>query len=156
METLLRCLADHNTSLHEIRLQATDEEASSILERIDYWLELNRAGRCLVKESLPVPVSGPGPRPLLAEGDHHHEDNGNGDDNYNYNDREVDDHHDDDHDPSAASNLQDGCHGPNRRHRERVPMGLWPTVLEKSNARPDSIFYLVREALSPRISNYRR
>mmetsp|Transcript_32845 Transcript_32845/g.77526 ORF Transcript_32845/g.77526 Transcript_32845/m.77526 type:complete len:149 (-) Transcript_32845:239-685(-) len=148
METLLRCLAEHNTSLHEIRLQATDEEAGSILERIDYWLELNRAGRCLVKESLPVPVPAPGP--LLAEGDHHHEDNGNGTDN----DREVDDHHD--HDPSEASNLQDGCHGPNRRHRERVPMGLWPTVLEKSNARPDSIFYLVREGLSPRISNYRR
>jgi len=37
------------------------------------------------------------------------------------------------------------------RNSSGVPSGLWPLVLVKTNQDPDSIFYLVREGLSPRI-----
>merc|ERR1712157_549391 len=53
MKTILRCLQLHNTSLHKICLQAFDEEGQQLIEEIDYWLKLNRAGRFLIKLCLP-------------------------------------------------------------------------------------------------------
>ena len=55
MKTILRCLQLHNTSLHKIGLQAFDEEGQRLIGEINYWLKLNRAGRFLIKLSLPSP-----------------------------------------------------------------------------------------------------
>lgn len=53
LKAILRCLQLHNTSLHTIGLQAFDEEGERIIEEIKYWLKLNKAGRFLIKSSLP-------------------------------------------------------------------------------------------------------
>jgi Ran GTPase-activating protein (RanGAP) involved in mRNA processing and transport len=52
LKTILRCLKQHNTSLHKIGLQAFDEEGKRIIEEISYWVKLNRAGRYLIKSCL--------------------------------------------------------------------------------------------------------
>jgi len=49
MNIILRCLQKHNTSLHKIGLQAFDEEGKQLIEEINYWLKLNKAGRYLIK-----------------------------------------------------------------------------------------------------------
>jgi Leucine Rich repeat len=83
LRTILECVEHHNTSLHEIRLQAFSEEGEKVLREIDHWLALNKAGRYLIQSAAPVPES------------------------------------------------------------------LWPSVLAKSNRDPNSLFYLLREAIGP-------
>ena len=51
LETLLKCLELHNTSLHSITAQALDEESEKLVSRIAYWTDLNKAGRYLVHSS---------------------------------------------------------------------------------------------------------
>mmetsp|Transcript_17314 Transcript_17314/g.42061 ORF Transcript_17314/g.42061 Transcript_17314/m.42061 type:complete len:588 (-) Transcript_17314:338-2101(-) len=51
LETLLKCLERHNTSLHSIKAQALDEESEKLVTRITYWTDLNKAGRYLVHSS---------------------------------------------------------------------------------------------------------
>mmetsp|Transcript_17315 Transcript_17315/g.42064 ORF Transcript_17315/g.42064 Transcript_17315/m.42064 type:complete len:572 (-) Transcript_17315:136-1851(-) len=51
LETLLKCLELHNTSLHSIKAQALDEESEQLVTRIRYWTDLNKAGRYLVHSS---------------------------------------------------------------------------------------------------------
>jgi len=51
MKTILRCLQKHNTSIHKIGLQAFDEEGKQLIEEINYWLKLNKAGRYLIRAS---------------------------------------------------------------------------------------------------------
>ena len=51
METLLKCLELHNTSLHSIKVQALDKESEKLVSRIAYWTDLNKAGRYLVHSS---------------------------------------------------------------------------------------------------------
>jgi hypothetical protein len=55
MRLILRCLQEHNTSLHKIGLQAFDEEGKQLIEEINYWLKLNKAGRYLIKSCLASP-----------------------------------------------------------------------------------------------------
>ena len=105
MNAILGCLKDHNTSLQTVSLEAITEEEKRIEEQIKYWLDLNKAGRCLIKSTTSATTM------------------------------------------STTSSASSG--------QERVPMGLWPLALEKSKMHPDSIFYLVREGLSPKIANYR-
>eukprot|EP00536_Pseudo-nitzschia_multiseries_P015144 jgi/Psemu1/41432/gm1.41432_g len=140
MEALLQCVVEHNTSLHEIRLQvhALDEEGTAVVAKLEYWLGLNRAGRCLVKESMPayayassktsskasasMPTTSSPPKPSKGTAT-------------------------DDTDASTNSEDRRSRSDQQERKRERVPMGLWSRVLEKSKTHPDSIFYLVREGL---------
>ena len=51
MKVILRCLQNHNTSLHKVGLQAFDEKGRRLIEKINYWLKLNRAGRYLIKSN---------------------------------------------------------------------------------------------------------
>lgn len=57
MKSILRCLKKHNTSLHKIGLQAFDEEGKRLIEEINHWLKLNKAGRYLIKSSLASPLA---------------------------------------------------------------------------------------------------
>jgi len=107
MNAILHCLKDHNTSLQIVCLEAITEEEKRIEKQINYWLDLNKAGRCLIKSKSTSTSSS----------------------------------------TTTSTTTSSG--------RERVPMGLWPLALEKSKMHPDSVFYLVREGLSPRIANYR-
>ncbi|KAL3909476.1 MAG: hypothetical protein SGILL_008072 [Bacillariaceae sp.] len=52
--TLLDCIKNHNTSLHKVQLQAFDEEGRQLVREINYWLNLNKAGRYLMKSTVPV------------------------------------------------------------------------------------------------------
>jgi len=49
MTIILDCLENHNISLHKIGLQAFDDEGKQLIEKINYWLKLNKAGRYLIK-----------------------------------------------------------------------------------------------------------
>ena len=55
MKVVLRCLKEHNTSLHKIGLQSFDEEGERLIKEINYWLKLNKAGRYLIKTCLVSP-----------------------------------------------------------------------------------------------------
>lgn len=55
MKLILRCLQKHNTSLHKIGLQAFDEEGRRLIQEINHWLKLNKAGRYLLKTT-PTPT----------------------------------------------------------------------------------------------------
>jgi len=55
MKVILRCLKEHNTSLHKIGLQSFDEEGERLIKEINYWLKLNKAGRSLIKTYLASP-----------------------------------------------------------------------------------------------------
>ena len=55
MKAILQCLKKHNTTLHKIGLQTFDAEGERLMEEINHWLKLNRAGRYLIKSALVSP-----------------------------------------------------------------------------------------------------
>lgn len=96
-----------------MKLQYFDEEGRKIIEEINHWLKLNKAGRYLVKSSLPSSIT-------------------------------------------PASTKKQGCgNSTSTSCQDYVPIGVWPQALEKASMDADSLFYLVREGLSPRIGNFR-
>jgi Ran GTPase-activating protein (RanGAP) involved in mRNA processing and transport len=49
--TIMKCLEEHNTSLHDVKVQALDDESDTLVQRISYWTDLNKAGRYLIQSS---------------------------------------------------------------------------------------------------------
>jgi hypothetical protein len=126
MKTLLHCVQHYNTSIHTINLQTFDDEGKRLVNEINYWLKLNKAGRYLIKEEDSFL---PSSSLSSSENEYQQQDQG------------------------QRSNSNSNS---NSNRNRGVPSGLWPLALAKTNQDPDSIFYLVREGLSPRILQQRQ
>ena len=123
MKTLLHCVQHYNTSIHTINLQTFDDEGKHLVNEINYWLKLNKAGRYLIKEEDSFLPSSSSSSSSLSSSENEHQEQ-----------------------------VQRSCISSTNSNRKKgVPSGLWPLALAKTNQDPDSIFYLVREGISPRV-----
>jgi Ran GTPase-activating protein (RanGAP) involved in mRNA processing and transport len=130
MKTLLHCVQHYNTSIHTINLQTFDDEGKRLVNEINYWLKLNKAGRYLIKEEDSFLPSSSSLSLSLSSSENEHQQQEQG---------------------------QRSCYSSINSNRNRgVPSGLWSLALAKTNQDPDSIFYLVREGLSPRVFQQQR
>lgn len=62
---LLTCLQEDNMSLHQVKVQSLDEESDRLVESINHWTSLNKAGRYLIHH---LPCSSSSSSPSDQEG----------------------------------------------------------------------------------------